>query len=665
MISTSLKSIALLCLVVLSSLRVVSAWAEGSIEEPQDDPVRLLQVWLDWRTEWFNIALPLWLGEDETITISWVKASEYSIQWPVDPWTYHIHDWESSTLIGTCSALPQGWINISDSEPWNVTIRLWAYTASYERDESITWQVNDTTQTLYRNEQWVLSVHELTECGNEETVLEQAQSSTPTVPGELQWPEPQLDQWTRTIEEVHPKNDQYGEYVEIVCNKCIWTYTLIWFWSWSKQIPVHLDELFSWRLVLTGDWSILEQYIPIDQIWSMSLTDSWELLEVYGQYGQVMDTVLYEWWVLQNQSWFRSWQIDRATPWIWTELWDLMKPEQEVCESVETDLESASSSTLSTAHCISSIDPRQQKYDSLAKELVDAWHAIRKNWSVIRNYPEQVVCPEPVIVIPSNTQSSSINVAWNEIVKQEEPIQQETTYIWTLSIQSLLPNPEWTDSWFEQLVVHSSTGRVDVEELTIETNWKLKHIQTSNDAYTRSVDENLLLIEWSLGLINAQACVVVSVDEESSSEMCYDKAESWVPVLNTQDLTVTTMQEQLVHHPSLLQTTQRYQTTLNRMREEQINLEQQLTYQEAQQELSDDLFFLWKNHIQDTSPWVYDDTLLKRSYTVYRDLKESRENLLSEGTLPVETFESYIAVQTWSLPLWDLSLSRLLDEYIL
>ena len=632
----------------------------------------LHQLSIDWRTEWFDIELLQELSEEEYITISGLKSSDVIVEWPLQDWVYRIHDWDHWEWALTCTTIPNAWLNITDTKGWSVSIFLtWTLVAEYNRSEEDAQNIDNSDRTFQRESWWVLHTLDESECGEWISTIQDDETETDTENEDQE----QLDQWTITIHEIHPQNDLFWEYSELICNGCIGTYTLAWFWTWTSTHELTFTESYSWIVLLTWMHSSIESNPDQTFQFSLSLTDWWELLSVYGQNGQVLDSVDYEWGLDEYLSRYEWDGIEFSSPWLRTEYWNLLQ--KPILDDEDTEDEPSSSSQPKECEYVSSINKRQQLYITLAEAIESKWHSVRPWWRIYRarqdehqvtEYKTQQQCEKGDQPDTSKTNSS---FSQTQPVVKDSPKQQsilETQpFDWSITLVSVLPDPEWTDAGHEQILLQSSVGRDAVEEITITVNDTPKVYERNSDH--RSVDWDTLLIQWSLRLRNSDACVTVSIDEISSNELCYTKTSPWVHIwfdpVQSESNTETSSQTSNILSDTLLKTHQRYQETVALIRSENEELNYELAQLDSLQSMSDDLFYLRKEHVQTSHPGLYYDWALERSYTVYRDLQESRYNLLSSNQLPVETFESYIALQTWSLPLWAISLPSLLDDYLL
>ncbi len=125
--------------------------------------------------------------------------------------------------------------------------------------------------------------------------------------------------WQLKINEVHPKNDNFPEYLELKAYWNVsWNYEFINLWRWSSSINFPI-KLYSWNILL-----IAKSYSGFVYTWNvllydkMSLSDNWEKL-IIRQNGQDMDNVLYEWnsAYLSSFSWTTRlfYKEDEASPW--------------------------------------------------------------------------------------------------------------------------------------------------------------------------------------------------------------------------------------------------------------------------------------------------------------------------------------------------------------
>ena len=648
-----------------ASISPVLAWTEP--------PAELTHVSLDWRSERITIALNTDLLETDELTITWIKASTVSLPWPLSAWIYHIHDGESSETTWTCISIPDAGLNISDTEPWEIEIFLnWTLLNSYQREVSVTQQVDNSSNVLYWTD-WSVSIQEWVPC---EIHSSESTNQQPTEQTESTQP---LSQWSFTISEIHPKNDIFGEYIEVQCSECLWVYTLQWFSTGTKEIDIEFDEIFSWRLVLVGEWSPLTSYISTMVIWSVSLTDWWETLSIVGQYWQVMDTATYDGSAGALQSRYpdnRSGSTKEATPWIEYEFWEQLVQ----VDTTTSNSKSNQTETQTQAECIgwnksswtdnprqvSSINPRQVKYTSLTAQLEEEWHTLRSNGKIRRAdskpTPQLALTPPQSIDTCLKPDKDSVSVL--PIVQLPSTTQPVATqlptpgwwFVWSLTLVSVLPDPEWTDAGNEEVMIQSSTWWDRVEEITITVNDSPKTYQ-KNPA-SRSVDGDTLLIYWSLRLRNTDACVHISVWTVESNKLCYEKTKPWV------EITVWTPQG-VALSGDRIQAKALYWSMITRLREENEALRSTQHSLETSADIADELFFMRKNHIHKNYQWIYKESELERSYVLYRDVKESWETLLSQWVLPVETFEWYVALQTGSIPLESVSLSMLVDDYLL
>ena len=492
----------------------------------------IYDVWFDGTNEWIAV-YNSWSIYSWMVEITWAKSSPVQL---VTTWfksNSFLIFWDDDENITqyTWNYSKNSWLSLSDSVVWELSLFL-----SWDLQHTFT-----PTKELLDAKNTLKESIKLEDLGKE-TVI----SNNPTA---------LLEVWWLQIHKIYPYDtDSYAEHIVIKANQSYSGTVIIeglWNSSSSKSIDIHA---FTWDTIsITDNGSWLNNSIVLS---SISLSNQWEDIHIVWQSWQLIDNVVYK----SSKQW--------STLEYSYHSWDIRVFENKTEKDIEIEEPKISQSSqdnqdveIEQLNC-SIIIQNEKEFNpwdkiNLAIEFND--QIIQNSSSYICNWdwldndaknkcnPTYVLFPESW-VFKIEVQVNKNNVICNDSIElviqkdekmvEEYPIPEklkdtdsrdltelEFDYIAdTLRLHSLLPNPEWSDSSAEKIVVESYKDDIDSIWLFVKI-W--------NKSYPlwipKSVWSNLFEYTDSFWLKNSAACLELHDNKRQTfDKVCYNEAKTWI-----------------------------------------------------------------------------------------------------------------------------------------
>ncbi len=519
------------------------------------------EVWFDGTDERI-VLYNSWTSYSWMVEIIWAKSSTIGITTSGFNDNTFLIVWDNENNQSTYSwnYYPNVWISLSDTKTREISLALsWIQSDIFSPTLELVTEKN----------------------GNKESInYKDLNISYPTV---WSWGNQQkLKLWGLQIQKISPYDmEEESEYIEIIAyQKYIWIIQIYWLWQSSSKKAVSID-VWTWEVTRITDKQVWNSENII--LNSISLTNKWEELYIEWQWWQIIDKVVYTWWV--------KWEVLEYSYHKWDTrifVWKENEKTQEKDKTIRsfTKAENAitpnpSQNTSDMWDCWILI---QNNKDFEIGNSVN--FAATLNDKIIQNSQSNIICkrewidveevnkcnPSGMIFVnqweyevsvhikkdglfckedlllnihkkeekedknieANNPKIDTVINSQNKNIPQKEFTEQALSYLsWQVVIESILPNPTWSDTDQEIIILKVvNADHVDIWWLFIN-NWKSKYALWTWEHISKDLYEFI----WSFWLKNTNTCVTLQEDQGAIyDKICYEKAISGIWYWNKQNI---------------------------------------------------------------------------------------------------------------------------------